>query len=306
LRRAAAAGRDGRVPFPLPAAPRRLLAWLAAALLLAGFARLVIDTPWPLFVAALMPAAAAAALVMRIDRRAHAPRRLLLAAFLWGAVVAPAVAATLNQAIRAWLGEVADPTQAARLTGAVAAPAVEEMAKAAALAILAVLWRGDVRGVADGIVFGALVGIGFTMTENLYYFALAAVARGSGGLAESVWLRAALGGLLHPTFTATVGAGLGWARRAPGGGPRRAVPGIALGLAIVQHVAWNAAGAAWLDGAPCGPAAPACALDGRLGYWLLTAPAIVLAFVGPGLAALAFLARRDRDRGGAGARGRMP
>ena len=280
------------------AAARALLAWLAAALLLAGFARLAVDTPWLVFVAALLPAAVAGALVVRLDRRTHTPRRVLLAAFLWGAVVAPAVAVTLNEAIRAWLGDVAGPAQAARWTGALAAPAVEEIAKAGALAILVLLRRRDVRGVGDGIVFGALVGIGFTMAENLYYFALAAVARGSGGLAESIWLRAALGGLLHPTFTATAGAGLGWARRAGRGAWRGAAPWLGLGLAILQHVAWNAAGAPWLDAATCGPGAAACALDGRLRYWLLTAPAIVLVFVGPGLAALGLLARRDRERVG--------
>lgn len=284
------------------APPRTVLAWILAALLLAGFARLAVDTPWLVFVAALAPAAAAGALVAWLDRRAHPPRRLLLAAFLWGAVVAPAVAVTLNEAIRAWLGGVTDPARAARLTGALAAPAVEEIAKAAALAILVLLRRRDVRGVTDGIVFGALVGVGFTMAENLYYFALAAVAGGGGGLAESIYLRAALGGLLHPTFSAAAGAGLGWARGAPRGWRRRAAPWLGLALAILQHVAWNAAGAPWLDAATCGPGAPACGFDERLRYWLLTAPAIVLAFVAPGLTALGLLARRDLDRGAGGVR----
>jgi RsiW-degrading membrane proteinase PrsW (M82 family) len=229
---------------------RTALTWIAAAALLAGFARLAADTPWPLFATALLPAALAAAAVVRLDRHAHAPRRLLFGAFLWGAVVAPAAALALNEVLRGWIGEVAGPTEAVHLTGAFAAPAVEEIAKAAALAILAVVWRRDLRGVVDGIVFGALIGIGFTMAENLYYFALAAVGGGSAGLAESVYLRAALGGLLHPTFTATTGAGLGWARGARRGIARLAGPLVGLGLAILQHVAWNTA--PWLDAATCG------------------------------------------------------
>jgi len=289
-------GRRGHTPAVSPPTDRvrTALTWIAAAALLAGFARLAADTPWPLFATALLPAAFAAAAVVRLDHHAHAPRRLLFGAFLWGAVVAPAAALALNEALRGWIGEVAGPSEAARLTGGFAAPAVEEIAKATALAILAVVWRRDLRGVVDGIVFGALIGIGFTMAENLYYFALAAVAGGTAGLAESVYLRAALGGLLHPTFTATTGAGLGWARGAPRGVGRLAGPVVGLGLAILQHVAWNTTGAPWLDAATCGPAAAACALDGRLHYWLLSAPAIVLLFIGPGLTGLALLTRRAR------------
>ncbi|MFN8643840.1 MAG: PrsW family glutamic-type intramembrane protease [Candidatus Binatia bacterium] len=146
-------------------------------LLLAGLARLALDTPALVFAAALLPAVAAAALVVRLDRRAHARRLLWLAAFLWGAVVAPALAVAGNEAILAWLGDATDAARATRLTGALAAPAVEELAKGAALVLLVACWRREVRGVRDGIVFGALVGVGFTMAENLYYFALAAVAR---------------------------------------------------------------------------------------------------------------------------------
>ena len=77
---------------------------------------------------------------------------------------------------------------------------------------------------------------------------------------------------------------------------RAAAPWLGLGLAILQHVAWNDAGARWLDAATCGPSAAACALDGQLRYWLLTAPAIVLLFLGPGLAALWVVIRRERTR----------
>lgn len=271
---------------------RAPLTWIAGGLLLAAGARLAVDTPWPLFAIALGAAAVAAALVIRLD--AAAPRRLLLGAFLWGVVVAPAAALLLNEALRRWIGVAAGPAAATRLVGGVAAPAVEEIAKGAGLVILGWGWRRDLRDVVDGIVFGALIGIGFAMAENLYYFGLAALAGGTAGLAESIYLRAGLGGVLHPTFTAATGAGLGWARRAEHGPARALAPWIGLASAIVQHVAWNAGGAGWLDTAACGPAAAACGLGGQLRYWLLLAPATVLAFVGPGLAALALLVRRTR------------
>ncbi|MBX3027322.1 PrsW family intramembrane metalloprotease [bacterium] len=270
---------------------RSIASALIAALLLLGFARLMRDVPWPLLALSLAPAAIAAAVVLRLDRRWQRRRRLLLGAFLWGAVAAPAVALLLNRAARAGLGELAGAATATWLAGALAAPAIEEIAKAAALAALALGWRGALRDVRDGIVVGALIGIGFTMAENLYYFALAALAGGAGGLAESVYLRAALGGLLHPTFTATAGAGFGWAPRGPDA-PAIVAPLLGLLLAIGQHLLWNAVGAPWLNAAPCGPAAAACGLDGRLWYWLVAAPAIVALFLAPGLIGLALAARR--------------
>lgn len=264
---------------------------IAGALLLVGFARLAFDTPWQLFLLALLPAALASAVIVALDRGAHRPRVLLVGTFLWGAVAAPAGALVLNHAVRVWLGEVTAVGDAARFTSALAAPAIEELAKAAALALLALLWRGELRGPRDGVVFGALIGIGFTMAENLYYFALAALGGGAGGLAESVYLRAALGALLHPTFTATAGAALGWAR-VRGGVAGLLAAGGGLLLAIVQHVAWNAVGAPWLYSAACGPAEPTCSIAGQVQFWFLTAPAIVLLFIGPGLMALAVARRR--------------
>ena len=266
-------------------------------LLLVGFARLALDTPWQLFLLALLPAALVAFAIAAFDRGAHRPRLLLIGTFLWGAVAAPAVALVLNQAARAGLGEVAGATDATRFTGALAAPAIEELAKAAALLLLALIWRGALRGPRDGVVFGALIGVGFTMAENLYYFALAALGGGAGALAESAYLRAALGALLHPTFTATAGAGFGWAS-ARGGGAGVLVALAGLALAILQHVAWNAAGAPWLYGAACGPAAPPCGVAGQMQFWFLTAPAIVLLFIIPGVLVLA-AARRLEARASA-------
>ncbi len=265
--------------------------------LFVGFQRFVFETPTVLFAAASVPAALWVALVLRVDRRQHAPARLVMGAVLWGAVVAPSVAAAANGALRLWFTSAAGAAQGTSLAATLGAPLVEEGAKAVALAVLVLAWRDDLRDAIDGIVYGALIGIGFTLAENLYYFAIAAVTGGEAGLAESVYLRAALGGVLHPTFTATIGAGIGWGRAAPAGAMRWAAPLLGFALAVLQHAAWNGLGAGWLDGAVCGPgAAVACQLEGRAQYWLLTAPVIVVAFVGPGLVLLAAAARRGGAR----------
>lgn len=271
------------------------LVWGVVVALLVGFAQLLLETPPLLLAAALLPAAATAALAVRLDRRAHRAWQLLLAAFLWGAVVAPVLAAALNRGLRALLtGQVAD---AQRLTAGVGAPVIEEGAKALALFALALVWRHALRDVRAGIVFGALVGLGFALTENLTYFAAATVMRGAEGLAEAVYLRAALGALLHPTFSACAGAGLGWA--ASTGRPTRRIAAALAGLlaAVAAHALWNGIGAPWLYTTACAPgAAAACAIEGRLRYWLLTAPAITLLCLAPPLLALGLLLRAQRGR----------
>lgn len=270
---------------------RAAIGAVLALVLLVAAARLIADTPALLLAAALLPALLLALAVVRLDAHRHAPRRLWIGAFLWGAAVAPALATLANGALRAWLAQSGDAAAATAWTGRFAAPLVEEAAKAAALVGLALVWRDAVRDALDGLLFGALIGLGFTAAENCYYFALAALGGGADALAESVYLRAALGGPLHAIFTATAGAGIGAARARPPG-LRWGPPLLGFALAVAQHVAWNALGAGWLDGAPCAPGAAACALAGRVRFWTLIAPPIVAAFTVPGLLGLAWVRRR--------------
>jgi RsiW-degrading membrane proteinase PrsW (M82 family) len=271
--------------------PRAAIGAVLALLLLIAAARLIVDTPAMLLAAALLPAVLLACAVVRLDAHRHASRRLWIGAFLWGAAVAPAVATLVNGALRAWLASWSDASAAMAWTGRLGAPLVEEAAKAAALVGLALMWRDDVRDALDGLLFGALIGLGFTVAENCYYFALAALGGGADALAESVYLRAALGGPLHAIFTATAGAGIG-AARARQGAARWWPAALGFALAVAQHVAWNAVGASWLDGAPCAPGAAGCAFAGRLRFWTMIAPLIVAAFAVPGLVGLSWVRRR--------------
>jgi RsiW-degrading membrane proteinase PrsW (M82 family) len=286
-------------------APRVAIGVLLALVLLAGAARLILDTPALLLAAALLPALLLAFVVVRLDAQRHAQRRLWIGAFLWGAAVAPALATLVNGALRAWLASWSDGAVATTWTGRLGAPLVEETAKAAALVGLALVWRDDVRDGLDGLLFGALIGLGFTVAENCYYFALAALGGGADALAESVYLRAALGGPLHAIFTATAGAGIG-AARARQGAARWWPALLGFALAVAQHAAWNALGAGWLDGAPCAPGAAACEWAGRVRFWIVIAPLIVVGFAAPGLLGLAWMRRRTLAARAAAARRAAP
>ena len=54
----------------------------------------------------------------------------------------------------------------------VQAPIVEEVGKGLGLLLLFVTARRAFDGPVDGVVYGALIGAGFALTENIQYFAI--------------------------------------------------------------------------------------------------------------------------------------
>ena len=79
------------------------------------------------------------------------------------------------------------------------------------LGVLAIA-RDEFDSVLDGLVYGALVGVGFAMTENILYFGEAYLTGDLGNFGTLVLARAVLGGLGHPAYTAVTGAAFGWSR----------------------------------------------------------------------------------------------
>jgi protease PrsW len=123
---------------------------------------------------------------------------------------------------------------------AIAAPFFEEIFKGAALLVLLLVFRSHFDNVLDGIVYGALVGLGFAMTENIIYFGRAYFEAGIFGIGFLFVLRVVIGGLGHALYTAIFGATLGWARSQYGVGRARfIVPLAGLSAAMLLHSAWN-------------------------------------------------------------------
>lgn len=270
-----------------------LLAAAAALLVLLGWH--LSGTPLPLVGAALLPAAAWSALIARFDRSAALPPALLALCFLWGAAAAAVSSAAANEALQAWLTALGHAGPARLLTPRLLAPAIEEAAKAAPLLLLLAA-RGQLRGVRAGLVCGGLIGAGFSMTENATYFILAAVQGGAAGLAQSIYLRAVLGGLNHAAFTALVGAGIGYGR-ARGGVWRWRGPLLGLLAAIMAHGLWNSIAAIAIDRAVCNPAVAdgACRAPAPALTLLVVAPLLIALGLAPALALVVAAARAGRD-----------
>ncbi|WP_394822311.1 PrsW family intramembrane metalloprotease [Pendulispora albinea] len=157
-----------------------------------------------------------ALLVRWCDRFEPEPWWLLIGAFLWGAIFA-----TLGGGISSGVGEAL----ASNMTGAaqddpgiqafgatVLAPVFEEGFKGIGVALVAgisALGLREFDGPLDGAIYGGIIGLGFTLTEDILYVAGQFAESGLGGFVGLFFVRTVLLGLSHCTFTACTGLGFG-------------------------------------------------------------------------------------------------
>ncbi|MDQ7858462.1 MAG: PrsW family intramembrane metalloprotease [Armatimonadota bacterium] len=240
------------------------------------FGALVVST-----VAAVLPVPLYGALILWLDRHEKEPALLLAAAFFWGAVVATLVSLFLNTGATVVINAILGPRWAGALGASMVAPIVEETSKGAALLLLFFLARHEFNNVVDGIVYGSLVGLGFAMTENILYFSRAHAAGGLAGVGILFLMRVVLSGFNHSLFTGVIGAGLGYAREAPGTVVKVAAPVAGYVAGIMLHALWN--GTAVLLNITGIRVAPVVQL-------LVIVPGMALVLALPGLATLVWLA----------------
>lgn len=190
--------------------------------------------------AAAAPTAIYTLLIWWLDRYEKEPLPLLAAAFLWGSLPAMLIAlisgVLLDLPLR---GGVLGPG----LGVGMLAPLVEEPVKALPLLLLFRYARSELDGPLDGIVYGAVIGFGFSMSENLLYFLAHPEA-----LPALFWLRGVAFGLNHALFTGIVGLALGLVRYRPGPWPPVIALGIALPAAMALHALHNYAAARQIPG----------------------------------------------------------
>ncbi len=197
-------------------------------------------------VLAMLPVGPLLACYVWLDRYEPEPRRLLVMAFLWGALVAT-TAALVVQAV-----DQAVNSSSQVWSAVVMAPITEEAGKGLFVLLLLYLRRHTLDGVIDGLVYAGLVGIGFAFTENILYFAGAFAGGpdfGPGGIGSATALfvvRGVFSPFAHPLFTSAIGiaAGIAVMRRGPGLG----LVLLPLGylVAVGLHAGWN--GSVFLGG----------------------------------------------------------
>lgn len=222
--------------------PRSLL--LAAPLTLVTLLLLLLELGPLAFLGgvglAVLPVPAYVLLALWLDRYEPEPVRTLATTFLWGASVAVFLALALNSLF----GALVEPHLGAwepLVTAVLAAPVVEELAKGSALAVVYLRAHEEFDNVTDGVVYAAMVGLGFAMIENVQYYGRA-LADPSTEPSAVFFLRGVATPFAHPLFTAMTGIGLGLGReRVRGHRHRVLAPAAGLGTAVLLHMLWNLA-----------------------------------------------------------------
>jgi len=174
-----------------------------------------------------------------MDRYEREPLWLASMVFLWGAIPAIIISLIIELGVDIPLSAALEEGALDLVSGAVVAPIVEEIAKAIPLFAIFFLFRKEFDGLMDGLLYGSLVGFGFSMTENILYFLGAYSEGGFGDMVTLIFLRSFIFGLNHALFTSAIGVGLGFARYSRNGLVRTVAPIIGLGGAIFLHAGHN-------------------------------------------------------------------
>ncbi|MBV1852047.1 PrsW family intramembrane metalloprotease [Catellatospora tritici] len=247
-------------PTPRPARALKSLQlpafWLLGLILLAGLTRLggILRADLAKFPVATTSAVILFALyavpfwlfIASMDFLEREPPLLMATAFAWGGAVATTAAIPGNQSVHDLLAKLISPAFAATWGPAIAGPTIEELLKALGVVMIVLVARKQINSVLDGMVYGALVGLGFQVVEDIVYAVNAVSVSGRGDgvgpVIATFFLRGFLAGLWsHTLFTALAGAGIAWflVRTDKPTWWRAGGLAVGLGLAWLTHFIWN-------------------------------------------------------------------
>jgi len=179
------------------------------------------------------------ALVWWVDRYDREPLHLVVMVFLWGASAAPLISVTLLSVIDRLPGGFELTTAGTMIRLGLVTPIIEELAKGVAVVLVVVL-SSKFDNPTDGVVYGTAVGLGFAVSENVFYGISAGVhLYSAGGILVLVGGRTLLSAGVHAVSSAAFGGALGHAVMS-GKLPAK-ISWAASGLlaAIVLHGSWN-------------------------------------------------------------------
>jgi RsiW-degrading membrane proteinase PrsW (M82 family) len=285
--------------------PRQPAFWLFCGLLAVGGLLFVdeqafmagLATAWLISWALVLAYAVPVALVIyRLDLFEREPKLMLAAALVWGGVVATSLATYANEAWLSVVGKLTSPDFAAQWGAAIVGPGVEETLKLMGVVTLFLIASSEFDGALDGFVYGAMVGLGFTVVEDVSYFINAAASvpgavDQSGPVLDTFLIRVVAGGLYgHVLFAGLTGMGFAYlvTQRAASMSRRVAVAVLCIAAGLSAHAVWNSP---WMDSVlwTSGGASPS--IDQWIEYGALKGlPFLIL------LGVLVTLASRNEER----------
>ena len=207
-----------------------------------------VPTAWGLswFLLALYAVPVALA-IYKLDLFEREPLTLIAAALLWGGIIAVGFAGPTNTAWLQIIAKTLGPDIARAWGAALVGPPVEETLKVMGVVAIVLIARDEIDDVFDGFVYGAMIGLGFTLTEDVHYFmrfvSQAGTSAGEvGPVLHGFFIRVIASGLYgHVLYTGLSGMGIAYAvaHRELALSRRVLVAAAAFGAAIAGHFFWN-------------------------------------------------------------------
>lgn len=176
-----------------------------------------------------------------LDRYEAEPNKYLVAAFLWGALVAALLAGLINTSAHVVFSSATNPEEARLATAVFFAPVVEEAAKGLLVLLVWRLRRREFDGITDGMVYAGIAAAGFAFTENIQYLGLSYAEGGEQVLTAVFIARCLVTPFAHPIFTVMFGIGVGVAATTRSRVLKVGAPVAGYVLAVLLHGIWNLA-----------------------------------------------------------------
>ncbi len=187
--------------------------------------------------AAIIPIGAYIFFLRWLDRYEREPLKHIVLVFIFGATISAGFSYVANTIV-GYIGH-ALLTQAGSeyFLASLVAPVVEEVNKG--IIVLMFAWfSSEFDNVTDGLLYGAVVGLGFAFSENVMYFMRVHQESGQFAWIQNMYVRSFFSAGVHACATALFGACLAYGRHSRWTEKLVAVF-VGWALAVMVHSFWN-------------------------------------------------------------------
>src|SRR5918992_2344324 len=180
--------------------------------------------------------------VYALDLYEREPLSLVISALLWGAFAATTLSILANQGWGLVVLDLFSFETATQWVAALTAPFTEEILKGMGIVLIYLIARREIDDIMDGFVYGAMVGLGFTVIEDVFYF-VNQFGGDVGGVLQGFFVRVVASGAYgHVLYSGLFGIGVAYfvsRRREASAAKRLGVATLFITAGVFAHFLWN-------------------------------------------------------------------